>query len=227
MRTGQDLSSLIETYLLNIKADEQAPFLRAKAESRRLNKEGISLSRVEGEMLRFFVRLMNCQRFIEIGTLTGYSALWILLGLGAGGELWTFEKDPKHAEVANAVLAEALKLPDFQDKKIHLMEGDAETNLEKIISLGPFDGIFIDGNKSAYGRYLEWARKNLRSGGLVVCDNVFLGGSVLGASGEAAGKFSEKQISVMDQVNRDLLASDDFIGMIIPTSEGLAVAIKR
>ena len=169
MRTSDSADS----YFQNLLGVEDKIFLKARGSSDELQKTRISVSRIEGELLRFFVSQYRCQKFIEIGTLTGYSALWILKGMGAAGKLWTFEKDARHAEKARATLQ------DFPQARV--LEGDAEENLLKIEADGPFDGIFIDGNKAAYGRYLNWAEKNLKKGGLILADNIFLGGGVWGS----------------------------------------------
>lgn len=222
MRTPDDFANLVDSYIQSIKGPETTHFLESKRAARALNKEGISIARNEGEMLGFFTRLFRCQKFVEIGTLTGYSGLCILKNLQPGGELWTFEKDSRHAQIAADIFSKAQT--ENQGKKVHVMEGDAEILLPQIEANGPFDGIFIDGNKGAYGRYLEWAKKNMKSGGLVICDNVFLGGAVFG---EKDARFSVSQIGAVDSVNRATLLGPDFDGILIPTREGLSLAVRK
>lgn len=208
-------SDSADLYFQKLLGAEDKAFQKARESSDDLQKSAISVSRIEGELLRFFVERFACQKFVEIGTLTGYSALWILKGLGANGKLWTFEKDSKHAEKARATLQ------DFPQAQV--LEGDAETELPKIADQGPFDGIFIDGNKSAYGRYLDWAEKNLKKGGLILADNVFLSGGVWGAS---PSHFSKSQIEAMKSFNERLSDTRNFKSLIVPTSDGLFVAEK-
>lgn len=224
MRTPDDFANLVDTYIQSIKGPETTSFLETKKAAQELHKEGISIARNEGEMLGFFTNLFRCKKFVEIGTLTGYSALCVLKNLQAGGELWTFEKDPTHAKIAREIFDRAQTQSEFSDKKVHVLEGDAELMLSQIEAQGPFDGIFIDGNKGAYGRYLAWAQKNIKSGGLVICDNVFLGGAVFG---EADGRFSANQVGAVDAVNRATLLGPDFEGVLIPTREGLSLAVKK
>jgi predicted O-methyltransferase YrrM len=224
MRTPEDFSNLVDAYIQSIRGPETTHFLESKRAAQELHKEGISLARNEGEMLGFFTKLFQCRKFIEIGTLTGYSALCILKNLKAGGELWTFEKDSRHAQLSRDIFSRALNETEFQGRSVHVMEGDAEAMLTTIEQEGPFDGIFIDGNKGAYGRYLQWAAKNIRPGGLVICDNVFLGGAVLG---EKDPRFSANQVSVVDSVNRATLLGPDFEGVLIPTREGLSLAVRK
>lgn len=188
-----------------------------------LNKTGISLSPVEGRMLATLVKSHNCKSFVEIGTLTGSSGLWILRGLLHSGCLHTFENNPNHAEKAKIVFEQYQTHFADHSKSIHVHLGDAECLLPTITNAGPFDGIFIDGNKSAYGRYLDWAEQNIRTGGLIIADNVFLSGGVWG---EQDHPFSEKQISVMQSFNARLADENKFLTTFIPTSEGLSVSIK-
>ncbi|MNT10850.1 putative O-methyltransferase [compost metagenome] len=168
------------------------------------------------------MRLHGCKKFVEIGTLTGLSAQYIFEALPEGGELWTLEKDPKHAGMAQQAFA---KMNVASSKKIHVIVGDARIELEKLAALGPFDGVFIDGNKAAYMDYLMWSEKNLRAGGLVLADNVFLSGAVWGDA--TTQKFSEKQVRVMQEVNLRLADKSLYTSSLIPTFEGLFAAIKN
>jgi len=163
----------------------------------------------------------GCKKFVEIGTLTGLSAQYIFEALATEGALWTFEKDPRHSEKAGQIFTQL----DQTSKKIHMIVGDARSELESIIAQGPFDGIFIDGNKAAYLDYLAWAEKNVRPGGLILADNVFLSGAVWGAATKQ--RFSEKQIQVMQQFNQRLADSSLFTSVIVPTQEGLYLALKN
>jgi predicted O-methyltransferase YrrM len=163
----------------------------------------------------------QCKKFVEVGTLTGASALWILQGLPEGGHLWTLEKDPLHARAAREIFDQYHQVQP--SKGIHLIEGDARETLKTIEAEGPFDGIFIDGNKSAYGDYLDWAEAHLKKGALILADNIFLGGSVF--TGNSA-QFSKKQIEVMRNFNERLANPEKYFSAIAPTEEGLFVAVK-
>lgn len=211
-----------KNYLQTLFTEEASPsFAKAREYSDELGKTPISLSAVEGRLIATLVRSHNCKKFVEIGTLTGYSALWIASALGPGGKLWTFEKDKKHAEHAGQVLSQYQKHHPGIDLKV--IEGDATKTLASIESEGPFDGIFIDGNKSAYIEYLDWAEKNLAPGALILADNVFLSGSVF--SGNMA-QYSKKQITIMREFNERLANPVNYVSCIIPTEEGLFCAIK-
>jgi predicted O-methyltransferase YrrM len=223
MRT--EISAQLE-YLNQLGEPETELMKLAKSESQKINKDQISLSAAEGRLLKFFAALIAAEKVVEIGTLTGYSALWLLSGMKKG-KFWTIEKDPTHAQIAKQIFAK------FEGEvSISAIEGDARVELEKLGPFGPFDLVFIDANKSAYLDYLNWAKAHLRVGGLIIADNVFLSGSVYGAGvGDSVGgsfgngaKFSEKQIKFMQDFNNQLMNSDQFSSVIVPTAEGLLVA---
>ena len=200
--------------LFNAQLPEKLKQARAQADL--FGKGHISLGDLEAQLMATLIKTHGAKKFVEIGTLTGASALWILQGLGVGGELWTFEKDPKHAEAAGEIL---------QGLSAHILVGDAVETLPGIESLGPFDGIFIDGNKGAYGQYLDWAEKNIKKGGLILADNVFLRGSVFPGA-PPSETFSKKQVEVMRTFNQRLADPKKYAGSIVPTSEGLYIAVK-
>ena len=218
MRNEKNLDQ--ENYLQSLYPQRSERGEEARKAARDLGVEGISLRWSEAQILFFFVQLFQCEKFVEIGTLTGFSALAILSGLSEKGQLWSFEKDENRASLAQSIVQ---KFIQGSEKKFHLQRGDAAFELEKIQSSGPFDGIFIDGNKAAYGIYLDWAEKNVRKGGLIVADNIFLSGTVWG---EPLQNFSAKQIEVMRAVNKILVDPRRYLSCPIPTSEGLFVAKK-
>ncbi len=181
---------------------------------------GINIGANEGKILQFLISLSNAKKIVEIGTLFGYSGVWMARSLPADGHLWTIERD--HEAVRQARKA-------FEDcgvvEKITQVEGDAIDMLNELSPLGPFDLVFIDANKSAYPQYLEWAAKCVRPGGLIVADNTLLGGHV--AESEKPESLSRAQYTEMRRFN-DLIANDPrFFGTILPTDEGLTVAIRR
>ncbi|QDK36455.1 O-methyltransferase [Bdellovibrio sp. NC01] len=210
-----------EEYLNSLFANESENKKLSRQFAEELGLARISVSAPEAKLISLLVKLHGCRKFVEIGTLTGLSAQYIFESLPDGGELWTLEKDPAHGEKSAAVFANL----DQSPKKIHLVMGDAREELEKLSALGPFDGVFIDGNKAAYMDYLLWAEKNVRRGGLILADNVFLSGSVWGD--RSAQKFSDKQVRILQEVNQRLADPNLYEGVIVPTFEGLYVAIKK
>lgn len=210
-----------DVYMASLLKEETELKLQSRKCADELGLGRISISAAEAQLIKTLIRAHGAKKFVEIGTLTGLSAQYLFEALPEGGELWTLEKDPKHGEMAAQIFTQI----DQSKKKIHLVMGDAREELEKISVLGPFDGVFIDGNKAAYFDYLTWAEKNLRSGGLILADNVFLSGAVWGETTQQ--RFSEKQIRIMQEFNRRLADPQLFEGAMVPTFEGLCVAIKK
>ncbi len=210
-----------DLYIGSLLGEENESKLQSRKFAEELGLARISVAPGEAQLIKTLLRLHGAKKFVEIGTLTGLSAQYLFDALPDGGELWTLEKEPKHADMAAQVFSGL----DQSKKKIHLVVGDARVELEKLSVQGPFDGVFIDGNKAAYFDYLSWAEKNIRSGGLILADNVFLGGSVWGDSSQQ--RFSEKQVQVMREFNERLADSQFFEAAIAPTFEGLYIAIKK
>lgn len=152
-----------------------------QAACERAGLPAISVSAAQGQMLHIFARMMGARRILEIGTLGGYSTLFLARALPEGGTVVTLEADAHHAEVARANFARA-GLSD----RIDLRVGRAVETLPVLEAegAGPFDLIFIDADKPSNPAYLDWALRLSRPGTLIVCDNVVRGGRVL--DGESA-----------------------------------------
>lgn len=180
---------------------------------------GVNISASEGRILQLLVRMMGARKVVEIGTLFGYSAVWMARALPADGHLWTIERDHDCVRMARKAFEEGAL-----ESRITLLEGEASDRLRELGSEGPFDMVFIDANKSAYVEYLEWAIGAVRSGGLIVADNTLLGGGV--AQEEKPAHLSTRQWTEMRRFNERIADSRLFFGTILPTSDGLSVAIR-
>src|SRR3954454_6554310 len=124
---------------------------------------------LEGALLHLLARLTAARRILEIGTLAGYSTIWLARALPPGGELVTLERQPAYADVARANLERAGVTAD-------LRVGPALETLPTLT--GPFDLIFLDADKRSNPQYLEHALRLARAGTLIVADNVIRGGAV-------------------------------------------------
>ncbi|MFN7455723.1 MAG: O-methyltransferase [Pseudobdellovibrionaceae bacterium] len=196
----------------------------ARSFSDELNKTQISLSHHEAQLVAHFFKLNQVRTVLEIGALTGFSALYWAWAVGPQGRVWTIEKDTAHAQKCREISQLAKTELQFS---IQVIEGDAEMKLAESASWGlpeVVDAVFIDGNKAAYGKYLDWALAHTKSGSVIVADNVFLWG---GAWGDQNSVASAKQIEVMKKVNETLMDSDRFLRLMIPTAEGLLMAVRR
>lgn len=222
-------SNLKADYLNSlIKQTTELDFLKiadnARNDSIQIGKVSISLSYYEANCLHQIIKQHQCLNFIEIGSLTGFSGIFILNALKDTGTLFCFEKETKWIPALKENLNQALKLDQNRNKNVLVIEGDAKENLKNFHFEHEINGVFIDANKSAYMEYFELADKLLSPGGIIVADNVYLDGAVWGGPSE---RFSKKQIEVMRQFNETLFLSGRYQSLLLDTSDGMIVAIKK
>jgi predicted O-methyltransferase YrrM len=138
----------------------------------------INVSPNFGKVLHILARTVSARNILEVGTLAGYSTIWLARALQPGGRLITLEFDPKHAEIARANLGRA-GLSDIVEVRL----GKALETLPKLAAekRGPFDLIFIDADKASNADYFQWALKLARIGSLIIVDNVVRDGQVADA----------------------------------------------
>jgi len=161
---------------------------------------------IEGRFLKMMVQTVGARRVLEIGTFTGYSALSLAEGLPADGELYTCELDAKHISMAKGFFARS-----EHGSKIKLLEGKALDSIKQLKA--PFDLVFIDADKTNYPNYYEAVMPLLRSGGVILVDNVLWSGKVLDPKTEddhAIVKLNER-IASDERVDRVLLPIRDGI----------------
>ncbi|MDU7199366.1 O-methyltransferase [Phytobacter diazotrophicus] len=127
----------------------------------------------QGQLLALFVRMTGAKRILEIGTLGGYSTIWMARELPTDGELLTLEADAHHASIAR----QNLQLAGVAER-VKLIEGPALNSLERLGEHPPFDLIFIDADKPSNPDYLRWALRYSRPGTLIIGDNVVRDGEV-------------------------------------------------
>jgi predicted O-methyltransferase YrrM len=139
----------------------------------------INVSPNQGKLLMLMARSLGARKILEIGTLGGYSTIWLARALPGDGNLITLEYDPKHAEVARANIARA----GFANV-VEVRQGRAQDTLPKLVSenRGPFDFIFIDADKPGYSDYLAWSLKLSRPGTVIIADNVVRKGEIVDAN---------------------------------------------
>lgn len=184
---------IVDAYLADRLALSDPALDAATAASAAAGLPEIAVSPAYGRLLHILARSVRARRILEIGTLGGYSAIWLARALPAGaeaepagergGRLITLEADPRHAEVARANIARA-GLADRVD--IHLGPGlETLPNLAaEQPSPGPFDLIFIDADKENIPAYFDWAVRLARPGSLVIVDNVVREGEIANAASD-------------------------------------------
>lgn len=143
----------------------------------------INVAANQGKLLQLLARLVGARRVLEIGTLGGYSAIWMARALPPDGQLISLEVNPAHAEVARANIARA-GLSD----RIEVRLGSAHESLPQLAEqgAGPFDLVFIDADKTSTPTYLTWALRLTKPGSLIVIDNVVRQGAVADAESDNA-----------------------------------------
>ena len=148
------------------------------AANRQARLPAIGVSRLQGKFLQLLVRMTQARRILEIGTLGGYSTIWMARALPEDGRLITLEANPRHAEVARANLERAGMLG-----RVEIRVGRALDSLPTLAAsgAGPFDLIFIDADKPGNPDYLQWAMKLARPGTTIAVDNVVRQGKVVDA----------------------------------------------
>ena len=147
----------VNKYIVDLFAVQDQALLHALEDSIKRGLPTINVKPEEGRFLQFLVRACGVKKAVEIGTLGGYSGIWIARGLLPGGKLITLEKEPLHAAIAREHFREA-GLENMVDIRI----GDAHTSLQRLQQDGPFDFVFIDAEKTGYNEYLDWALINIR-----------------------------------------------------------------
>ncbi len=158
----------------------------------------IAVTAAQGKLLYLLARIQGARSILELGTLGGYSTIWLARGLAPGGRVVTLEYDPHHAEVAVANIA-AAGLAD----RVEVRVGDAIETLPRLAEegAGPFDLTFIDADKERYPDYLPWAIQLTRPGGLIVADNVVREGRLADPSSTNAQVLGAQRL-------HELLAAD-------------------
>ncbi len=204
----------LNQYVTGLFAREDDVLRWIKEETHRHDLPNINLQPFEGRLLQILMYALGARRVVEIGTLAGYSGVWMARALPPGGKLYTLEKSGKHAQVARASFERA-----GVTDRVELMEGAASDMLPKLAAKGPFDLVFIDANKDGYPDYLHWAVDNLRPGGMVAAHNAFRHGQVLAPESQ--------DDRAMHKFNQMLAADKRLESTILAIGDGMAVGIKK
>ncbi|MGH8930152.1 MAG: O-methyltransferase [Egibacteraceae bacterium] len=168
----------VDRYLTDLLVPSDPALEEALSASAAAGLPRIEVSPTQGKFLMLLARIRGAAAILEIGTLGGYSTIWLARALPPGGRLVTLERDPHHASVARANIARA-GLGGLVDVRV----GPALDTLARLAEegVGPFDMTFVDADKEHNPEYLEWAVLLSRPGSVIVCDNVVRSGSVLDA----------------------------------------------
>lgn len=205
----------IHDYITRLFAPEDMVLRQVREASFDQGLPDIAITPEEGAFLSLLVRLCRARRVLEIGTLVGYSTLWLARALPPDGIVVTVEKSARHAALARQNFERA-----GLAERILLLEGEAKHLLSKAARLGPFDFVFIDADKEGYPFYYDWALTMVPSGGVIAFHNALWGGSV-------ALPFHGPAIDAIRNFNHMIANDSRVVAHIYPAGDGTLIAVKR
>jgi predicted O-methyltransferase YrrM len=211
----------VDAYLAGLLVASDEALDAALADSDAAGLPSIAVAPNQGKLLHLLARAVGARRILEIGTLGGYSAIWLARALPPDGWLVTLEADPRHAGVARANLERA-----GLGARVEIRVGPALETLPALEAEEPFDLVFIDADKPGYPDYLAWSLRVSRRGTVIVADNVVRDGEVADV-----GSTDERVVGVRRFL--ELLAAEPRLdATVIQTvgvkgHDGLAIAVVK
>ena len=205
--------SPLELYVRNLFAPEDGALAAVAPRQEKAGLPEIQISPDEGKLIAVLLAAIGARRVLEIGTLGGYSGVWIARALGTTGKLTTLEINPQHADVARKTFADA-----GVNDRVEIRLGAARAILPTITE--QFDAIFVDADKESYPFYFPHVVRLLRRGGLLLGDNAFRQGRVAEAQDRAP------DVEAMREFNRLAATDRRLVSTIIPVRDGLLVGVK-
>jgi predicted O-methyltransferase YrrM len=201
---------------VGVREDDHLSRLRDETSTQRMAI--MQISPEQGQFLALLVELIGARKAIEVGTFTGYSAMWIAKGMGPEGHLVAMDVNEKYASIALRHWASA-GLAD----RITLKLAPAGESLAAMLPAqrGTYDFVFVDADKPGYDQYYEYALQLLRPGGLIACDNALLEGGVINPEDHTA------DVVAMRAFNLKLLGDPRVSVSLVPIRDGLYLARKR
>lgn len=202
-------------YIQGLGPGDDALLQGLKAAAEKAGIPAIWISPEQGHLMQVLLRLAGARRVVEVGTLAGYSALWMARALPAGGTLDTLELSPVHAAFARDWIGRS----EVADR-VRVHEGPAADQLPAFAAASA-DAFFIDADKKSYPRYFEEALRILRPGGLLLVDNAFAFGQILDPAA------TDPDVAAIRRFNQ-LVSQDSRVdGTIVAIGDGLWVGVKR
>jgi caffeoyl-CoA O-methyltransferase len=205
----------LSSYISSLFAVEDGYLLRAREDSPKHGLPFSSIKPEEGRFLQFLVSAVGAVKAVEIGTLGGYSGIWIARGLIPGGKLITIDMEAKHADIAQENF-NAAGLGEVVDIRV----GNAHHILTELSHEGPFDFVFIDADRPGYPAFFDWAVENIRPGGVVAAHNAFRKGTVAGIGED------DEHSELMRQFNLQAANNPLVTSTIFPAGDGTLISVK-
>ena len=207
------MSDAIGDYVARLFAPEDELLLSLREEADRTGLPPIAISADTGRLLQVLLMAISATRVLEVGTLGGYSAIWMARALGPEGRILSIDVDASHAEFARRYIARAGLAP-----KVDVRVGRA---LEVLASLDGerFDAIFLDADKEPLPTYFEWALRLVRPGGLIIADNALWGGRVIDE------RNADEATLGVRELNRRMATDPRVASILVPTHDGVVVGV--
>ena len=207
------MNDRVGDYVARLFAAEDEILMSLREEADRTGLPPISISADTGRLLQVLLLAVGARRVLEVGTLGGYSAIWIARALPAGGSLLSIELDAKHAEFAARYVRRA-----GLDGMVDIRVGRA---LDVLASLDgeQFDAIFLDADKEPLPTYFDWGLRLVRRGGLIIADNALWGGRVVDE------RVDDEATRGVRELNRRMATDPRVAGILVPTHDGVAVGV--
>jgi predicted O-methyltransferase YrrM len=209
------MSDEINEYITNLFAREDDLLRELRDDAARAGLPPISVPPETARLLQVLLRAIRATSVLEVGTLGGYSAIWMARAMGNNGRILSLEIEPVHAAFARKYIERA----GFADS-VEVRVGPALQILPALDGR-KFDAVFLDADKEPLPTYLDWALRLLRPGGLVIADNTLRGGSVVDHSADDA------QLRATREFNRKLASHPKVTGIVIPIGDGVAVGVAE
>ena len=205
--------------ITRIFAPEDEALRYALSSMREAGLPEIQISPIQGKFLQLLAATCNADSILEIGSLGGYSGIWLARALPPGGRLITLEINPTHADVVRKSFEKA-----GVSDRVEVRVGNALDLLPHLESEAPFDLVFIDADKTPYPQYLEWALRLSRPGSIIVADNCVRRGIVLREAGDEA-------VAGIVEFNKRIANDPRLVSLLLPMdddyTDGFAVAVVK
>lgn len=213
----------VDKYIENLLIPQDEALLKAEESLTIENIPLISVSPNQGKLLQILALTCSAKRILEVGTLAGYSTIWLARALPEDGKLVTIEFEPHHSEVAKKNITRA-----GLDSKVQVITGKAMEIIEQLIEekTEPFDMIFIDADKPPYTEYFQLAIKLSHPGTLIIADNVIRNGDILNENS------TDEKVLGVQRFNKFLSECKEVNATIIQTVgvkeyDGMAIAVVK
>ncbi len=217
---GLPITEQLYDYIVDLFAPEDELLKSMPNDAESVGIPLIHISPEQGKFLQLLLHSNQTKNAIEIGSLFGYSTIWIARALPPGGKLYTLELNPKHAEATRRNVERA----GLSDRVV-VIEGDARQTLPSIAQHAPFDYAFVDAEKGQYIDYFDQLMEMLRPGAIIIGDNASAAGGVWKTNPPASERNYVNAIRAFNQrmAEHPRLSSS----LLVPISDGMCVGVVR